>query len=67
MQGHNEDECRRLHPKLIPVIEEQGDGGVGQDGGKKKATEQGRRKKNNVDNQIKILTSGKVVYNVGEQ
>lgn len=28
LHGHNEEECRRLHPELIPVVDKQGDGGV---------------------------------------
>lgn len=56
LQGHNKEECRRLHPELIPVMEKHGHDVLEQGGGKK-SNEQ----------PIKILTSGKVVGNVGEQ
>lgn len=55
LQGHNEEECSKLHPELVPVVDKQGDGGVAQGGGRK-GNEQ----------QLKILSSGKIVGNVGK-
>lgn len=46
---------------------EQGNRSVEQDEWKNKVVEQGGGKKNNTNNPIKILASGKVVGNVGEQ
>lgn len=56
LQGHNEYECRRIHPELIPVVENQIEG---QEQGGVSDTKQ--MQLNNKNPPIKLLTRGKRV------
>lgn len=53
LQGHNEVECRVLHPELHPMVVKEQD----------VAHEQRQEKRKNQDPPIKILSCGKVVGN----
>lgn len=56
MQGHNEESCWRLHPELFVEPDRE-----------KPATDARGNAQNSQNNPIMILSSGKVIGNLGEQ
>lgn len=56
LQGHNEEECRRLYPNLILAVETQSEAQVQSD-----ATDKNQVQLNNIKPTIRMLTSGKIV------